>query len=39
MTTLIISKDEMEDIIKIVTYPEESGLLIKMTLFNLPPFN
>ena len=29
MTTLIISNDEIEDIIKIVKYLEDSGLLLK----------
>ena len=29
MTTLIISNDEIEDIIKIVKYLEDSGLLVK----------
>ena len=29
MTTLIISNKEMKDIMRIVTYPEESGLLLK----------
>ena len=29
MTTLIISNDEIEDIIKIVKSPEDSGLLLK----------
>ena len=29
MTTLIISNDEMNDIIKIVKYLEDSGLLLK----------
>ena len=29
MTTLIISNDEIEDIIKIVKAPEDSGLLLK----------
>ena len=29
MTTLIISKEEMKDIMKIVKSPEQSGLLVK----------
>ena len=29
MTTLIISNEEMKDIMRIVTSPEESGLLLK----------
>ena len=29
MTTLIISNDEIEDIIKIVKSPEDSGLLLQ----------
>ena len=29
MTTLIVSNEEMNDIMKIVKSPEESGLLIK----------
>ena len=29
MTTLIISNDEIHDIIKIITSPEDSGLLLK----------
>ena len=30
MTTLVISNTEMDDIMKIVKSPEESGLLIKV---------